>query len=284
MWIPLAITTAIAFALSGSYAKALSKRAHVFVVTWAMITLSLPATVLYLAHQGLPEIAPAFWHAAAVSIVVNMVSVTLQVKALKLSPLSLTVPFLAFTPLFMLLTSWIILGEVPDAKGVLGILLIVGGAYSVHLDKIHGGILAPIRAIASEPGSRLMLLVALIWSVSAAYDKVAVVASSAAFYTCFFSVAFGLLYLPALVIGLRRTPLERGVLPRLFALALVEAVMILSQWTAIGMALASYVIAIKRAGMVVSVVLGYVFFRERHIATRLLGSALMVAGVLAISL
>jgi len=284
MWIPLALTTAVAFALSGSYAKALSKRAHVFVITWAMITLSLPCTALYLAHQGIPQVSPEFWRAAATSILINLLAVTLQVKALSLSPLSLTVPFLAFTPLFMVLTGWMILGEVPDTKGIAGIVLIVAGAYAVNLDRIRGGVLAPIRAIASEPGSRLMLLVALIWSVSAAFDKVATVSSSAAFYTVFFSIVFGILYVPWLVTGLIRTPLTRGVVPRLFALSLIEAVMILSQWTAIGMALASYVIAIKRAGMVLSVGLGYLFFRERHIAARLLGSALMVAGVLAISL
>ncbi len=283
MWIVLSIVTAITFALSSSYAKTLSDRAHTYVLTWAMMTLSLPWTAVVLWYEGVPDIEGRFLFAAMVSVVTNLVAVTMQVKALTISPLSLTVPFLAFTPLFMLLTGWLVLGEAPDARGLTGILLIVAGAYAINLDKIRGGILGPIRAIATEPGSRLMLIVAFIWSISAAYDKVATVASSPAFYASFFSVAYGLLYAPLLVIGLRKRPLSPGTAPRLFLLGFVFAVMILSQMTAIQMTIANYVIAIKRAGMVVGVLLGYYVFKERNLRFRIIGATLMSAGVVVIS-
>jgi len=167
----------------------------------------------------------------------------MQVRALSISPLSLTIPFLAFTPLFMLLTGWVVLREVPNAQGVAGILLIVAGAYAINIDKIRGGVLAPFKAIAREPGSRLMLIVAFIWSISSVYDKVATVNSSPAFYSSFFSVVYGLIYIPLLVIGLRKMPLSRGTTPRLFLLGFVFAVMIMAQMMAIEMTLASYVIA-----------------------------------------
>jgi drug/metabolite transporter (DMT)-like permease len=284
MWIILSVVTAVTFALSSSYTKTLSDRAHTYVLTWSMMTLSLPWTLLFLWHQGMPPIGERFLFAAMLSVVTNLVAVTMQVKALSISPLSLTVPFLAFTPLFMLLTSWIILGEAPDARGIAGILLIVAGAYAINLDKIRGGVLGPIKAIATEPGSRLMLIVAFIWSVSAAYDKVATVESSPAFYSSFFSLAYGLLYIPLLVIGLRKRPLTPGTAPRLFLLGLVFAVMIMAQMTAITMTLASYVIAIKRAGMVVGVLMGYYVFKERNLRFRIVGAVLMSAGVLVISL
>ncbi len=284
MWLPLAVITALAFAMTSSYAKALSRGAHVFVVTWAMMTLTLPWSLALLAVHGIPPIEDAFLRAAMISVILNMIAGTLQVKAVSVSPLSLTVPFLAFTPLFMIATSAIVLKEFPDAKGLAGIVLIAAGAYAINLEKIRGGLLAPIRAIAAERGSLLMLVVALIWSVTAVYDKVATVASSPAFYTSFFSLVFGVLYAPALVVGLRRRPLARGVAPRLWLLGLFSAVMILTQFTAIQFTLASYVIAIKRTGLVVSVVLGYVFFREKHVRARMAGALLMMAGVVLISL
>jgi drug/metabolite transporter (DMT)-like permease len=283
MWVPLAIMTAVAFAATGSYAKALSRRNHVYVITWSMMALSLPWTALVLLAQGLPPVGSGFLKAAAVSLVLNLAAVTLQVKALSLSPLSLTMPFLAFTPLFMILTSSIVLGEVPDSKGLLGIVLIASGAYAINLEKLRGGALGPLRAVASEKGSRLMLIVALIWSVTAVYDKVAVLESSPAFYTTCFSAVFGLLYAPALLLGLRRTPPPRGSVPRLILLGALSAVMIISQMSAIELTAASYVIAVKRAGMVIAVLLGYVFFKERHVATRLLGASLMMAGVAVLS-
>lgn len=284
MWVPLAVATAALFAMSGSYAKALSRNAHVYVVTWAMMSASLPVLLALVGVRGVPEIGPGFLKAALISVGLNMVAVTIQVKALSISPLSLTVPFLAFTPLFMLVTSAFILHEAPDAKGLLGILLIVSGAYSINLDKLAGGVLAPFKAIVSEPGSRLMLLVSLLWSVTAAYDKVAVVESSPLFYATFFATAFGLLYAPLLAFGLRRTNLAGSLSLRLLLLGAIAAAMILCQLTAIELTVASYVIAIKRAGMVLSVVLGYFFFKERKLRIRLVGAALMTAGVVTLSL
>ncbi len=284
MWIILSVATAVTFALSSSYTKTLSDRAHTYVLTWSLMTLSLPWTLLVVWYEGIPEIGERFLFAALLSVATNLVAVTMQVKALSISPLSLTVPFLAFTPLFMLLTGWIVLREAPNVQGVAGILLVVAGAYAINLDKLRGGVLAPLKAIAGEPGSKLMLFVAFIWSVSAVYDKVATVNSSPAFYSSFFSVVYGLVYIPLLVIGLRRMPLSRGTTPRLFLLGFVFAVMILAQMMAIEMTLASYVIAIKRTGMVVGVALGYFIFKERNLRFRLIGAALMSVGVVVIAL
>jgi drug/metabolite transporter (DMT)-like permease len=278
------MVTAIGFASAGSYAKALSNRTHVYVVTWAFIALSAPWTALALMRQGMPPLGDEFLRAALISVAVNMVGTTLHVKALTLSPLSLTMPFLAFTPLFMLVPSWVVLGERPSALGFAGIVLIVSGGYAMHLDKIRGGFLAPLRAIASEKGSLLMLVVAAIWSISAVFDKVATVASSPAFYTTFFSLAFALAYAPFFVFGMKKGAPDLATWPRLLLLGLFTAIMILSQFTALEMTVASYVIAIKRAGMVLAVVFGHFFFKEKHLRERLAGALLMTAGVILLSL
>ncbi len=283
MWVPLAIVTAIAFAAVGSYAKALSKSAHIYTVTWGLIVLPLPWAAILLAHQGLPSVGESFFLAALASVVLNMVAVTLQVTAMSIAPLSTTVPFLALTPLFMLATSVIVLRETPDAKGLAGVLLVAVGAYTIHLERMRDGILEPLRAIVTERGSRLMLLVALLWSWSAVLDKVAVLNSSPAFYTSFFCAAFGVLYAPFLILGIRKTPLTPAAIPRLFLLGAFGAAMILSQFTAIELTIASYVIAIKRAGIVLSVILGYFFFKEKHLRARLAGALLMTLGVILIS-
>jgi drug/metabolite transporter (DMT)-like permease len=284
VWVPLSIVTAVAFAASGSYAKALARRTHVFVVSWSLIVLALPWALVLLAHDGMPEVGGGFLFAALLSITLNMVAVTLQVKALSISPLSVTVPFLAFTPVFMLATSAIVLREMPDARGLTGILLVALGAYTVHLDRIRGGLIEPFRAIARERGSLLMLVVAFIWSWTAVYDKVAVLASSPAFYTSFFSLVFGVLYAPFLAFGLRKARPGPRILPRLFLLGAFGAVMILSQLAAIQLTLASYVIAVKRSGLVLSVVLGYLLFKEEHLRARLAGAVLMTLGVVVLSL
>ncbi|MFH1690609.1 MAG: DMT family transporter [Candidatus Eisenbacteria bacterium] len=125
-----------------------------------------------------------------------------------------------------------------------------------------------------------MTLVVAIWSISAVFDKVATVESSPVFYTTFFALA----YAPFVVFGVRKSSPDLVTWPRLLLLGLFTAIMILSQFTAIEMTVASYVIAIKRAGMVLSVVFGYFFFKERHPRARLTGALLMTAGVIVLSL
>ena len=163
-------------------------------------------------------------------------------------------------------------------------MLIVTGGYAMHIDKVRGGFLAPLRAIASEKGSLMMLAVSAIWSISAVHDKVATVESSPAFYTTFFSLAFALAYAPFLAFGMRKRAPDLATWPRLLLLGLFTAVMILSQFAALEMTVASYVIAVKRAGMVLSVVFGYFFFKEKHLRARLTGAMLMTAGVMVLSL
>ncbi|MFH1502709.1 MAG: DMT family transporter [Candidatus Eisenbacteria bacterium] len=282
MWIPLSIVTALGFAASNSHAKALARSSHVYTVTWAMMTLALPWALIALAWRGTPEIEEGFLLAAMGSVALNMVAVTLQVRALSVAPLSVTVPFLGFTPLFMLVTSAVVLGEAPDLKGAAGIVLVAAGAYAIYLDRIKGGLLAPLKAIATEKGTRMMLLTAFIWSWAATLDKLAVLRSSPAYYTAFFSVAFGVLYLPFLVAGLRKQRLTPRAVPSFFILGALSAAMILAQMAAIELTLASYVIAIKRAGAVVAVLLGGVFFKEEHLRARLAGAVLMTLGVVLI--
>jgi len=65
----------------------------------------------------------------AVSLLGNLVAFYGYVRALEASEVSLVSPLLSLSPLFMLLTSWMILSEVPDGQGVVGVLVIVGGTY-----------------------------------------------------------------------------------------------------------------------------------------------------------
>ena len=58
-------------------------------------------------------------------------------RALTLSPVSLSVPYLAFTPALLLFTSYWTLGEKPNAYGVAGVTVLAAGAYA--LNAVAGG-------------------------------------------------------------------------------------------------------------------------------------------------
>ena len=208
----------------------------------------------------------------------------LYTRALQISPLSLTVPLLSLTPVFTILTSFLILGESPDRSGVCGILLIVVGAYFLNVDLSKKGILQPIKAVWIERGSLLMICVAFIYSITSNLGKLAIHHSSPAFMVAFYLPLISLALLPLAVrSGMRLTQLRAGG-SLFFLIGASQALMALCHFVAVSMILVSYMISVKRLSLLLSVVLGKVFFHEEHLKERLLGSFLMVTGVVLILL
>jgi uncharacterized membrane protein len=284
MWLLFSFLTAFFYAAGGAWSKKVTRTVNNYTATWAMFTFGIPFLVIPLAISGLPEIKTPFIWGWGGSLLINMLAFTLFVKALKISPLSLTFPFLSFTPIFLIFTGYIFLGELPDIYGVFGIILVASGAYVLNMCKESRGILAPLRAIKNEKGSVFMLIVSLLWSFAASLDKVALLSSSPYFYIVAFHTGFFVLYLPFLIKLNPGFPGEvKRNYPSLFVLGILEGLMAVFQMTALRVALVSYVISIKRSGMILSLVMGALFFKEEINVYRAAGTVIMVLGVVLIS-
>jgi uncharacterized membrane protein len=145
--------------------------------------------------------------------------------------------------------------------------------------------LAPFRNLFTNKGTRYMMIVAVMWSVSATVEKVAVLSSSPEFYAVTINFLLSVAYLPYIYFFYRKS--FKGIrknLGRLSLIGLIAGAMALSQFTALQYLLVSYVIAFKRAGAIVSVVLGFILFREKNIIKNLVFTSLMVVGVVLIML
>lgn len=280
----LAILTSIFFGLQGTYGKVLSRHFPSAIITWATFTFSLPFVLTFLLIKGMPSVDYGnFVWSTLTSFLINVVAFNLFFKALSESSLSLTMPFTAFTPLFLIPVAFILLGELPDIKGLFGIILIILGAYGLHSGV--GSLLAPFRNLFANKGTRYMMIVAVMWSVSATVEKVAVLSSSPEFYAVTINFLLSAAYLPYIYF-FHREP-AKGIpknVGRLSLIGLISGAMALFQFTALQYLLVSYVIAFKRAGAIVSVVLGFILFREENIIKNLTFTSLMVAGVVLIML
>lgn len=97
-----------------------------------------------------PQVGNKFWLALLVSGFLNRISYTLYLRAIKISDLSIIAPITTFSPLFLLITSPLIVGEFPQLFGTIGVLLIVLRSYLLNLKQKHQGYLAPFRAIITD--------------------------------------------------------------------------------------------------------------------------------------
>ena len=175
----LFITLLSAFCLASADAvtkKYLSDyRADALVV----IRFTMPGILVLplLIYTGIPKLELAFWGWVALVIPLEIVAMTLYSQAIRDTSLALTLPYFAFTPVFNILPGYLILGEQVALMGVMGILLVVAGAWLLNVEHAKGGdyfdVIAPFKAIVRERGSRLMLMAAMIYSVAAVIGKAA---------------------------------------------------------------------------------------------------------------
>ena len=256
---------------------------HEKIVGWARLIFSLPLLGLFLWTNGLPSLSPRFWWICLAMLPLELTAFLLYLRAIRLSPLSLTVPFLALTPVFTIATSWILLKEKVSGMGTLGICSIVVGIYLLNATTFKEGILAPLRALFRERGTRLMIGSAFLYSITSNFGKRAIQLSSPMAFAFFYQLIdtaalFGFAQAKAGGIRPLGTALRRqGFL--YLCLGTVAAFASLVHCIGIAQAPVPYFIAIKRTSLLVAVIFGGLILKEGKILQRFLGAGLMVAGV-----
>jgi len=276
-------------ALSLATADALSKKAlddniDSSIVAWVRTGYTLPFMAAIIPFIEKPELDSVFYIAIFLAVPLDIIALLLYMKAIKVSPLSLTLPFLSLTPVFLIGTSYIILGERPDKSGFIGIVLVVIGAYLLNVHTISRGLLEPFKAIAKEQGSVLMIIVAFTFSIGACIGKIAVQHSNPIFFSVVYSFLLSLFLF--LVISFRNKQFFSKVTSRpvLFLLiGILITIMIITHVKAINLVEVAYMVSVKRLSILFGVIYGVVFFKETNIKERLLGATVMVSGIIMIT-
>jgi uncharacterized membrane protein len=286
MWIIFSAIAALSESFKDVFGKKnLLKNIDEYTVSWSLAFFSFIFLLPILFIKKIPSIGEDFWWVWVIDAIINLIATVFYFKAIKYSDISITVPMIAFTPIFLLLTSPIMVGEFPNTFGLIGILLIVVGSYTLKIKEKKAGFFVPFKALIKEKGSRMMLGVAFIWSISSNFDKIGVMNSSPVFWSVASGFLISLFLFP--IILLRNKKILKEVsknLKSIIPLGLFHGSVQFFQMTAVSVALVSYVISIKRASILLSVILGALIFKEKDIKERLVGAIIMFLGVLLITL
>jgi drug/metabolite transporter (DMT)-like permease len=283
-WFLLSLISALTLATADALTKRFFSDLPPYRMGLTRILAIAPWMVLSLFF--LPSAVPdrTFWLAIAAALPLELTAFFLYMRALKLSPLSLSLPFLAFTPVFMILTGRFILDETITAEGAMGIGLIVAGAYVLNLSKMKTGLLGPLRAVIHEPGSWIMLSISFLYAFTAPIGKLAVLHSNPWFFAAVYNLVLTvMIVLLWPVAGNEKT--APGIFSRpgpMLLLGLVASAENFCHMMAIAQVEAAYMIAIKRLSLLLGVLYGAWWFGEENIRERLAGAAIMVAGVFVI--
>ncbi len=284
LWFILGLLTGLASASQDAWVKGQFGDSVYEMLAYPLL-YSLPMLALAMFIVAVPPLDSVFWWTVIVALPVNAVGFYLYMWAIQASPLSLTLPYLSFTPVFMFVTSPLLLGEIPNIWGVLGVCIIVAGSYVLNIDPATYTLFSPFKAYIKEKGVLVMLMVALVYSVAAVLGKKAILHSSVMFFTLTFFLVLNIAMLLILVIAgkIRPTRMTGKPVQGLVAGALFFTHLVCHGW-AISMTKAVYMISLKRMSILFGVIYGGLFFSERHLGYRLIGAGLMVFGAALISL
>jgi len=283
LWVILSLLSAFSLATSDAFSKKELQGNNEYLVAWFRLIFTLPLLLGVMIFIPVPDLDREFYKAFFIALPLEVVALILYIKALKLSPLSLTLPFLSLTPFFLILNSYFILGEKVSFLGGAGILLIVFGSYALNIGEIKNGLMEPLKAIRKEKGSLFMICVALLYSFTSSYGKLAIEHSSPLFFGISYYIALNIVFVPLgifmakgeLSSFLREGKFKGSIIPGFF-----YALMVLTHMTAMKLTKVAYMISVKRASLLIGMFYGYLFFREENIRSRFVGALLMFIGFL----
>jgi len=280
-WVSLALISAFTLATSDALTKRALARSNEYLVAWFRILFSIPLLLLIWLFIPMPKLDIEFYKAFAFALPLEIIAIIFYIKALRISPLSLTLPFLSLTPVFLILVSYLIIGEKVSFRGGIGIILITVGSYTLNLHEMRKGIFEPFKAITKEKGSILMISVALIYSVTSSLGKMAIEHSSPLFFGITFFIAVTIVFAP-IALWLGKGELKSFISGKQFKGILLPglfySIMIASHMIAISLTKVAYMISVKRTSLIIGVIYGYFLFKEKDIRERLTGAVLMFIG------
>lgn len=289
MWILLALLTAFLVALRDTIAKKLLGRdLHPLVLGGSLFTVSGVLLACVIAYTGAPVIGSGFYFAVVSSAILNVAATIFLFRSLRYGDISIVTPLLSFTSVFTVGTSFLMLGEKPTLWGIAGILLVVLGSYVLHWESFGERVGTILRRVRANRASLYMLAVALIYSISANFDKIATLNSSPVFTSAVLDILLGLTLL-ALVPLMRNEGSFEWVAVRTYApwLVFLGAIFAVTSWahfTALTLAIVPYVSAVTRLSALFAVAFGLIYFGEKSGGWRFLGAGIMIFGVVLIAL
>ncbi len=289
---------ALASALANSGVQVVSKittltnrYSKITITFFASLTASIVLSTISYFVVGLPVLGESFWFAVIITGILNAIAFPIMLRAYQLGEFSSVYSMILATPTFLLITAFIFLGEAPSLFGILGVLLTTFGLWIIARNN-HDHVAVPNF----RKGNLLGLLVAFIWSITVNFDKISALNSDVFFAPAMSWLVMSLGYAIYLIFVHRsllvkngnaiaadsgRHPIFAGIL-MIIALGVVMGLSNILHNAALIHGFASYTIAIKRTGVLFGVLWGWLFFHERNIKEKLLGSGIAISGVVMI--
>lgn len=289
MWFFYALLGAIGKSYSGLFRKKMvgnvSGEMYMWLSYGAILVVLSP--ILFTSGSTMLAMLQQSW-LIVLGVSVSSISATLlNIEALKREELSYTAPLNAFVPVFTLIIAALFLNETLHIVGILGILVIVIGAYVIN---INAGETAkwylPFVRLFKNTGARITLAVTFSFAINSIFIKALTNQSFDSFSILYITTAITWILLAYVPFVKRR---EFASIAKSNKLVVIGGAVSSFAGTffhilAVAGTYASYAVAVRRLEAPISILLGWRHLKETNIRNKLIGSAFMVVGAVIIVL
>lgn len=287
-WLILSLLSATSESLKDAFAKLSSLHADEYSASFSLHAFSVLLILPFVFFTGVPHISNTFWIGSFAFLFITPLWTILYMKALRLSELSKVIPLMAFNPLTTGILALLFRESVPNIYGWIGIIAICIGIYITNIQKsvLTKDVLFPIKEIFKDKGSVYMLAVAILWSFGAHFSKMRVDGSSPLFSTLtggmigIVTTYFISLFVKKPIKIKTITNMKKSMIPVgvFYFLATILSSFALQSGTT------TYVFAIKRSSIAISLITGKLIFKETLSKKRIIGTLSICIGVVLLAL
>lgn len=282
MWLLFSFLSAFTQASYLAVAKRLTKNLSPNVLGSGGFFAALPFLAGYGIIFGWPELNGQFYIGAIGTVGINIIALIFLYRGLANTDLSVGAPIFALTPIFALPVSFFILGESPSILGGVGVVIAVLGFMIVAHEhrKKDCSLEEEIKSKKQRKGIIFLMITAFLYSISVNFDKMASANSTPFFATSFILTFMGLGML-LIAIGKKETKhlKRKDDFLKLFLLGFINLIAVFVWYVAILGGLVVYSVAIKRLSVLIGILYGYFWFKEKNIRQKFAGAVVVLIGL-----
>lgn len=249
---------------------------------WISIA-QVPGYLIWALVDGDLQVGSEYFLPGSVSVALNLLANVLFLESVRRGPLSVAVPVLSFTPVFAAMGSIPLLGEMLGPMQWLGVSVVTGASVFLTAEPSHArDPIALVTGFFGSPGVLHMFGVAVLWSFSPLFDKLALQHAAVGVHGTIMalSMSVGMLAYLAFRKKLGSIALPPGALSLVAVGGVTNVAALGLQLVSITQMVVSVFEAFKRAaGVLIALGMGRAFFGEKISRTRAAAAACMAAGV-----
>lgn len=280
---------ALAYAFITSLLPFLNKQLTNRLPALAVLYMGLSLQVLFLGitlfiTRNIPDAGSEFYTNIVIAGFIDAIAFAAAIEAIRRSQISLITPLGAFNPVFTAIFAAFVLREIPSPIKLLGIMLIVFGAYALNFGKIKKGFLRPIQELISHKGAQLFFLTNILWGITPIFQKNALLSTDppSPVFTNFIGYIASLLFLApfALPVLFKNSKKLHPELKLFLIIGILNTLSGLTGLISFGEGNVAYATAIFKLSILFTIAWGGLFLKEKNIREWLTGAGIMLAGTL----